>query len=95
MPWVDQMVPGRSAEARTSDPSELHKTLVLRVPAEEASVKVRCHGAVDEPEDMDRPVWAGVVPVQAAAGRPVQDRVWKQSPPCEGISPPSPTRLQR
>ena len=43
---------------------ELRKTLVLRVPIDEGSAKVRTGGPIDDPEDMDLPVWAGVIPLR-------------------------------
>jgi nitroimidazol reductase NimA-like FMN-containing flavoprotein (pyridoxamine 5'-phosphate oxidase superfamily) len=70
---VDQSVPGRAAEVRASDPGELRATLVLRLPIEEGSVKVRGHGVVDDADDLDLPVWAGVVPLRLTPGDPVQD----------------------
>lgn len=48
---------------RPPSPSDLRKTLVLEVPLAEVSAKVRRGDPVDEPEDIDGPWWAGVVPV--------------------------------
>lgn len=70
---VDHSVRGRSALARHADDGELKATLVLRLPIREGSVKVRGHGVVDDPADLDLPVWAGVVPLGLTAGAPVQD----------------------
>jgi hypothetical protein len=70
---VDHVLPGRSAMARPSNPSELRSTLVLRLPIEEGSAKVRTGGPIDDPEDMDVAVWAGVVPLRLVPGAPAQD----------------------
>lgn len=70
---VEHVAPGRSLMARPTSDAELRKTLVLRLPIEEGSAKVRTGGPVDEPEDMDLPVWAGVVPLRLVAGAPVQE----------------------
>jgi uncharacterized protein len=59
--------------ARRANDSELRKTLVLRLPIEEGSAKVRGGGPLDDDEDMDLPVWAGVVPLRLVAGDPLQD----------------------
>jgi nitroimidazol reductase NimA-like FMN-containing flavoprotein (pyridoxamine 5'-phosphate oxidase superfamily) len=67
---VDRMAPGRSAEARPPTDEELRATLVLRLHIEEASVKVRTGGPVDDEEDLALPVWAGVVPIRLVAGEP-------------------------
>ena len=68
---VDHLVPGRSAEARPSSAVELRQTAVLELPIEEASLKERTGGALDDPEDLDLDVWAGVVPLDVVAGAPV------------------------
>ena len=65
---VDHVLPGRSAVARPSNESELRTTLVLRLPIEEASAKVREGGPIDDDADMDLPVWAGVVPLVLTPG---------------------------
>lgn len=70
---VDHVVPGRSAVARPSNDIELTATLVLRVPITEGSAKARTGGPVDDEDDLDLPVWAGVVPLRLAAGEPDQD----------------------
>ena len=64
------MLPGRSAVARPTNESELRTTLVLRLPIEEASAKVRAGGPIDDDEDMDLPVWAGVVPLRLIPAPP-------------------------
>lgn len=65
----DHLMPGRWDEVRPMTRRELAATLVIRVPLTEASVKVRAHGASEEPDDgEDRSVWAGVVPLATVAG---------------------------
>lgn len=68
---VDHVVPGRNADARPPSESELRSTLVLRLDIEEGSAKVRTGPPIDDPEDMDLGVWAGVVPLRMAAGTPL------------------------
>lgn len=68
---VDHVLPGRSAESRPTDDGEARATAVLRLPILEGSVKVRIGDAVDEPDDLDLPFWAGVVPLRIVAGEPV------------------------
>lgn len=70
---VDHVLAGRSEVARPANPSELRQTLVLRLPIQEGSAKVRTGGPVDDDEDLDLPVWAGVVPLGLVAGPPEQD----------------------
>jgi len=64
---TQQLAPGRWDEARQPTELELKATWILALPLSEASAKVRTGGPEDEPEDVDLPVWAGVVPVHLAA----------------------------
>lgn len=68
---VEHLVPGRTAEARAANSSELKQTLVIRLPIDEASAKVRTGDPVDDAEDMDLSVWAGVIPLTVHAGLPI------------------------
>jgi hypothetical protein len=70
---TDHIVPGRSAEARGPNRVELRQTEILALPIDEASVKLRTGGPKDEPEDLDLPVWAGVVPLTLSAGAAIPD----------------------
>lgn len=69
---VDHSLPGRSTEARPPDAAELRRTAVLAVPVEEASVKVRTGGPVDDDADLQLPVWAGVIPLSTVRGDPLE-----------------------
>jgi uncharacterized protein len=71
--FVEAIVPGRTDDARPPNDRELRSTLVLALPLDEVSVKVRAGGPVDEPEDEDLPVWAGVVPLTLVPGPPEPD----------------------
>ncbi|MFI4970046.1 MAG: pyridoxamine 5'-phosphate oxidase family protein, partial [Lysobacterales bacterium] len=59
---VDALIPGRAAESRPPDRSELAATSVLRFEIEDASAKIRSGGVKDNPADFPLPHWAGVVP---------------------------------
>jgi uncharacterized protein len=79
---VEHVVPGRTADARPPSERELRRTIVLALPLDECSVKVRAGGPNDEDEDMDLPVWAGVVPLTTVAGAPVTaDDLRSDTPP--------------
>lgn len=71
---VEHVVRGRSAEIRPPNAKELRQTLVLALPLEEASAKIRTGGPVDDEEDYALPVWAGVLPLSLVPGEPVVDR---------------------
>jgi nitroimidazol reductase NimA-like FMN-containing flavoprotein (pyridoxamine 5'-phosphate oxidase superfamily) len=69
---VEHVHPGRSAESRPPNDDELKKTLVLRLPLDEASAKVREGGPIDDEEDLDLPYWTGVIPVRSVRDEPVR-----------------------
>jgi len=66
----EHLRPGRWDEVRAPSDIELRQTAVLRLEVEEMSAKARSGGPIDEPEDLDLPVWAGVVPCALAWGSP-------------------------
>ena len=70
---VEHVVRGRSAEVRAPNAIEMKQTMVLALPIEEASAKVRTGGPVDDEEDYALPVWAGVVPARLTFGDPIRD----------------------
>ncbi len=65
---VDHMLPGRSGDARSPNPSELLSTRVVSLALDEVSAKVRTGGPIDDEEDLLLPVWAGVLPLRPDAG---------------------------
>jgi nitroimidazol reductase NimA-like FMN-containing flavoprotein (pyridoxamine 5'-phosphate oxidase superfamily) len=70
---VEHVVAGRTADARAGDDKEKRATIVLRLPIDEASAKVRTGGPKDDEDDMALPVWAGVVPLRLVPGEPITD----------------------
>jgi nitroimidazol reductase NimA-like FMN-containing flavoprotein (pyridoxamine 5'-phosphate oxidase superfamily) len=56
---------------RDASPQELAATAVLSLPIESWSLKVSAGFPEDAAEDLDRPVWAGVVPLRHVWGEPV------------------------
>ncbi len=70
---VEQVVPGRSGQVRAPNEKELRATLVLALPLDEASIKVRSGPPVDADEDYALPVWAGVLPLSLQAGAALAD----------------------
>ena len=64
---------GRWAEARLPTRKELAATLVVAVPIDSASAKVRSGPPKDDEEDLSFPVWAGVLPFQQVTLPPVPD----------------------
>lgn len=69
------LLPGREKDARAATKKEQAATMVLSLPLDECSVKVRTGGPEDLPEDLNDPelrkVWAGHVPMATVFGEPV------------------------
>lgn len=70
---VEHVMVGRSRDARPPNDRELRQTLVLALPIEEASAKVRTGGPVDDEEDYELDVWAGVLPLALVPQAPLAD----------------------
>ena len=64
---------GRPYDIRPTNAQEAKATTVLRLPLLEVAAKIRTGGPIDDAEDMDLPVWAGVIPMQVTFGEPVRD----------------------
>jgi hypothetical protein len=71
--FVDTLFPGRWDLLRPMNAKEVKATTVLSMPIEEASAKVRTGGPVDDEEDYDLPIWAGVLPIRQTVGEPEPD----------------------
>lgn len=67
---ADHLAPGRSRELRPARAKELAATQVLELPLDEVSAKVRTGPPEDPAQDVDLPIWAGVLPLRLAPGEP-------------------------
>lgn len=77
----EHLLPGRWAEARRPSSKELAATCVVAIPLDECSVKVSAGGPDDPEEDLDWPVWAGVVPLEHRWGAPEPAHDLRQAHP--------------
>jgi hypothetical protein len=80
---IKHVVPGRWEEARKPNQKELASTTVVAIHIDSASAKIRTGPPVDDEEDYQLPVWAGVLPLQLQALEPIADARLE-----EGISVP-------
>ncbi len=69
----DRLVPHRWEDCRQPNTKELNVTSVIRIEIEEASAKIREGMPIDDQEDYDLPIWAGIVPIHKNFGPPVRD----------------------
>lgn len=79
--FTDKMQPGRWKDVRKPTPGEWKATMVLRLPIEEASAKVRTGAPGDDEEDYALNVWAGVVPLTLQRLAPIPDPLLKKEIP--------------
>ena len=77
---VEHVIPGRTAEVRMPNEKELAETTILALTLAEASAKVRTGDPKDPEEDLDLPVWAGVLPLRLVAGEPEPSADLRSSP---------------
>lgn len=62
--FLEHWMPGRWQYVREPSQQELAAVTVLSIPITEAVLKSRQGPPTDYPHDLERPVWAGVAPVQ-------------------------------
>lgn len=75
---ADKTVPGRWDDARAPSETEIKITRIYAISIDQASAKIRQGPPIDDPEDLSRPTWAGVLPGSWVAGDALQDP--EQSP---------------
>lgn len=65
---VEFLTPGRTTDCRAPNKKELNATSMIEFTIEQASAKMRTGGPIDLEKDLDRDVWAGVVPIEEKLG---------------------------
>ena len=68
---TEHVCPGRWNDARWPDEGELAATIVVKMPIEQASAKIRTGPPKDPQEDVALNIWAGVLPLRKGYGDPV------------------------
>jgi nitroimidazol reductase NimA-like FMN-containing flavoprotein (pyridoxamine 5'-phosphate oxidase superfamily) len=64
------VLPGREEDAREPGEKDWRETLILGLPIDEASAKVRTGPPLDDEQDLGLDVWAGTLPLRIVAGEP-------------------------
>lgn len=70
---VEHLIPGRWDDCRLPNDQEMKATLVLEMPIDEASAKIRTGPPLDEEEDYATKYWSGVLPFHGGVGAPIPD----------------------
>jgi nitroimidazol reductase NimA-like FMN-containing flavoprotein (pyridoxamine 5'-phosphate oxidase superfamily) len=71
--FTERLIPGRWQDVRPPSEVELKQTTIVVVPIESASAKIRSGPPKDNQDDLDLPVWAGVLPVHQVCGAAIAD----------------------
>lgn len=69
----EHLIAGRWKEVRSPSEQELKATTVLEFSIEEASAKIRQGPPLDDEDDYNLPVWAGILPLELEAQTPIPD----------------------
>ena len=77
----ENVIKGRWDEIRVPNSKELKGTAVLELEIDEASAKIRTGGPVDDKEDYELDIWAGVLPINRSYGEPEEDELSTKSLP--------------
>lgn len=70
---VEHVCRGRWNDARLPTEGELRATIVVKVPIEAASAKVRSGPPADAESDLATDYWAGLIPLRTVRGAPIPD----------------------
>ena len=70
---IDRFFEGRYTDARKPTESEWKQTAVLEFTIDEFSMKKRSGLPIEAEEDVDLPIWSGVVPINSSFGKPEKD----------------------
>lgn len=76
---MNHIIPGRWEEIRKPNEKELNVTSIFSIKIDEASAKIRTGPAVDDKDDLDLNVWAGVLPLKTVVKEPTRNADLKES----------------
>jgi len=76
---INNMTPNRWKTLRKITQEELNRTQIIEFTINHASAKIRAEGVNDEPEDYQEKVWAGVIPIQQIAKKPIPDKGYPET----------------
>lgn len=65
------LIPGSWDYTRPITPKEIAATMIVSLSLEKISAKQRTGNSNDEDEDMNLPLWAGIIPVERTFGTPI------------------------
>jgi len=92
---TEHLLPQRWSTLRAPKRKELAATLVLAMPLAEWSVKAADGPPADDPDDLDAPVWAGVLPLSLTPGTPIDAPDLRGDHDAGPVIEPAVARLER
>jgi uncharacterized protein len=79
--WLtNKIVPESWNYLRPVKENEISKTIALAFPINEASAKIRTGMPIDEEEDLQLPIWSGIIPLSTSKLTPLPDEHSQQIP---------------
>lgn len=79
--WLtNKIVPGSWDYLRPIQENEVRKTTALAFKIDEASAKIRTGMPVDDDEDLNLPIWTGLIPLQTKRMPPLPDKLSEGMP---------------
>lgn len=69
--FTEHLIPGSQGDFRPHLAKEIKGTVLIRIPLDDFSVKIRDGDPVDDKEDIALTHWAGVIPIECHYGEPV------------------------
>ena len=69
----DHIIADRWEEVRPILDNEIKATMLLKIPIEEASAKIRAEGIKDDTPDYELDIWAGIIPLKRVWEDPIPD----------------------
>lgn len=88
----NHIIKDRWAESRLPNAKEMKATMVLKLPLQEATAKIRTGPPGDDKADLDLPIWSGVIPIDQTFGQPIPadyDQHLEQPPSVRALTMPS------
>ena len=76
---TDHIIPGRWEDTRHPNKKEIDSTAVVSINIEEASSKIRTGPPLDDEEDYNLAIWAGVLPFRLSKNETVPDPKLEES----------------
>ena len=68
---TEKLIPGLWGYGRPVTSKENAGTLIVELPMDKLSAKSRTGDPVDEDEDLELPIWAGLLPINTSLGAPI------------------------